>query len=123
MPGLLRTGGMAAAASVGGRGCGARHPPRCAPAALQNNKAEYQVQACSQDEVDACFKAAKEAGPGWAKTPLWKRAEYMHKVATALKENWEVRLVPHASRLPPRLHHACVAVLFCRGRKCRSCFA
>lgn len=55
----------------------------------QNNKAEYQVQACTQDEVDACFKAAKEAGPAWAKTPLWKRAEYMHKIAEAMKENWE----------------------------------
>mmetsp|Transcript_20634 Transcript_20634/g.62151 ORF Transcript_20634/g.62151 Transcript_20634/m.62151 type:complete len:496 (+) Transcript_20634:132-1619(+) len=55
----------------------------------QDNKAVYQVQACNQEEVDACFKAAKEAGPGWAKTPLWKRAEYLHKVATSLKENWE----------------------------------
>lgn len=86
----------------------------------------YQVQACTQEEVDACFKAAKEAGNSWAKvcscgvqshspvyhdaaacarrhheahqrlirptvqTPLWKRAEYLHKVAHSLKENAKV---------------------------------
>lgn len=33
----------------------------------QDNKPVYQVQACTQEEVDACFKAAKEAGNGWAK--------------------------------------------------------
>ena len=27
----------------------------------------YQVQACSQEEVDAAFKAAKEAQRDWAK--------------------------------------------------------
>ena len=50
----------------------------------------YQVQACTQEEVDACFDAAKAAGREWAKTPLWKRAEYLHKVATALKQNAQV---------------------------------
>jgi glyceraldehyde-3-phosphate dehydrogenase (NADP+) len=53
----------------------------------QDNKPVYQVQACSQEEVDVAFKAAKEAQRDWAKTPLWKRAEYLHKVAHSLKEN------------------------------------
>ncbi len=57
----------------------------------QDNKAVYQVQACTQEEVDACFAAAKAAGRDWAKTPLWKRAEYLHKVAASLKENAQVR--------------------------------
>jgi acyl-CoA reductase-like NAD-dependent aldehyde dehydrogenase len=26
------------------------------------------------------FSAAKKAGKSWAKTPLWKRAEMLHKV-------------------------------------------
>ena len=37
------------------------------------------------------FKAAKGAGKAWAKTPLWKRAEYLHKVAALMKENAAVR--------------------------------
>ena len=36
------------------------------------------------------FKAAKEAQKGWAKTALWKRAEYLHKVDALMK----VRLHP-----------------------------
>ena len=43
--------------------------------------------ACTRDEVDTIFDAAKAAQPGWAKTPLWKRADYMHKVAALMKEN------------------------------------
>ncbi len=46
--------------------------------------------ACNQDEVDDVYKAAKAAYKGWAKTPLWKRAEYLHKVAALLKENAKV---------------------------------
>ena len=46
--------------------------------------------ACSQEEVDEVFKAAKAAYKGWAKTPLWKRAEYLHKVAALMKENAKV---------------------------------
>jgi hypothetical protein len=34
---------------------------------MQDNKPVYQVQACTQEEVDACFKAAKEAQRDWAK--------------------------------------------------------
>lgn len=31
--------------------------------------------------------AAKEAQKAWAKTPLWKRAELLHKAAAILKDN------------------------------------
>ena len=37
------------------------------------------------------FKAAKAAGKAWAKTPLWKRAEHLHKVAALMKDNAQVR--------------------------------
>ena len=53
--------------------------------------------ACNQAEVDEVFKAAKAAGKGWARTPLWKRAEYLHKVAALLKENAQVRMCLHGA--------------------------
>jgi glyceraldehyde-3-phosphate dehydrogenase (NADP+) len=54
------------------------HPPCAAPVA---------AAACTREEVDAVFKAAKSAQHAWAKTPLWKRAEYLHKVAAIMREN------------------------------------
>eukprot|EP00890_Picochlorum_soloecismus_P003022 jgi/Picsp_1/3720/NSC_06556-R1_nadp-dependent glyceraldehyde-3-phosphate dehydrogenase len=51
------------------------------------NNTEFLVQACSQQEVDAAFSSAKVAQKEWAKTPLWKRAEYLHKVAAVMREN------------------------------------
>jgi acyl-CoA reductase-like NAD-dependent aldehyde dehydrogenase len=36
--------------------------------------------------VNRCIDSAKTAQKIWAKTPLWKRAEALHKVATILKE-------------------------------------
>eukprot|EP00897_Mesotaenium_endlicherianum_P004275 jgi/Mesen1/3876/ME000208S02888 len=47
----------------------------------------YKVQACTQDEVNKVFDSAKAAQKLWAKTPLWKRAEYLHKAAAILREN------------------------------------
>lgn len=47
----------------------------------------FEVQACTQDEVNGVFDAAKKAQKQWARTPLWKRAEYLHKVDALLKEN------------------------------------
>ena len=43
--------------------------------------------ACTQDEVNAVFASAKVAQKTWAKTPLWKRAELLHKAAAMLKEH------------------------------------
>jgi glyceraldehyde-3-phosphate dehydrogenase (NADP+) len=45
------------------------------------------LSACTQDEVNAVFAAAKVAQKAWAKTPLWKRAELLHKAAALLKEH------------------------------------
>lgn len=45
------------------------------------------VAACTQDEVNAVYNAAKKAQRPWARTPLWKRAELLHKVDALLKEN------------------------------------
>jgi delta 1-pyrroline-5-carboxylate dehydrogenase len=54
------------------------------PSTLQK---DYQVQACTQEEVNSVFAAAKAAQLSWAKTPLWKRAEYLHKVAVLMRQN------------------------------------
>lgn len=43
--------------------------------------------ACSQEEVNKVMEAAKAAQKLWAKTPLWKRAELLHKAAAILKEH------------------------------------
>lgn len=43
--------------------------------------------ACTRDEVDTVFKAAKDAQHAWAKTPLWQRAQYLHKVATLMRQH------------------------------------
>ncbi|CAI8611403.1 unnamed protein product [Vicia faba] len=50
-------------------------------------KPQYKVQACSQEEVNKVMDSAKSAQKSWAKTPLWKRAELLHKAAAILKEH------------------------------------
>ncbi|KAG6740287.1 hypothetical protein POTOM_055733 [Populus tomentosa] len=50
-------------------------------------KTQYKVQACTQEEVNKIIEAAKTAQKSWAKTPLWKRAELLHKAAAILKEH------------------------------------
>jgi len=40
-----------------------------------------------QEEVNKVMEAAKVAQKSWAKTPLWKRAELLYKVAVILKEH------------------------------------
>ncbi|KAL6499661.1 hypothetical protein OROGR_027571 [Orobanche gracilis] len=50
-------------------------------------KTQYKVQACSQEEVNKVMDSAKSAQKSWAKTPLWKRAELVHKAAAILKEH------------------------------------
>ncbi|GJP50243.1 hypothetical protein CLOM_g9383 [Closterium sp. NIES-68] len=49
----------------------------------------YRVQGCTQDEVDGVFESATIAQKRWAKTPLWKRAELLHKAAHILREHKE----------------------------------
>ncbi|XP_065048748.1 NADP-dependent glyceraldehyde-3-phosphate dehydrogenase-like isoform X1 [Musa acuminata AAA Group] len=48
---------------------------------------QYKVQACTQEEVNKVMEAAKAAQKLWARTPLWKRAEHLHKAAAILKEH------------------------------------
>lgn len=48
---------------------------------------EYEVQACTQQEVDAAFQAAKAAQKSWGKTPLCQRAALLHKVAALMREH------------------------------------
>ena len=43
--------------------------------------------ACTQEEVNKVMESAKVAQKSWAKTPLWKRAELLHKAAAILKEH------------------------------------
>lgn len=43
--------------------------------------------ACNQEEVNKVMEIAKTAQKSWAKTPLWKRAELLHKAAAILKEH------------------------------------
>ncbi|KAJ8450429.1 hypothetical protein Cgig2_002114 [Carnegiea gigantea] len=50
-------------------------------------KTQYRVQACTQEEVNKVMELAKVAQKSWAKTPLWKRAELLHKAAAILKEH------------------------------------
>ncbi|KAI8474767.1 MAG: NADP-dependent glyceraldehyde-3-phosphate dehydrogenase [Monoraphidium minutum] len=48
---------------------------------------EYEVQACTREEVDAAFAGAKAAQRQWARTPLCKRAELLHRVAALMREH------------------------------------
>jgi len=42
--------------------------------------------ACTQDEVNKAVESARAAQRLWAKTPLWKRAEALHRFAGILKD-------------------------------------
>ena len=43
--------------------------------------------ACTQEEVNKALESAKLAQKVWAKVPLWKRAEALHRVVTLLKNH------------------------------------
>ena len=47
----------------------------------------YRVAACTKDEVDAAFAAAKRAQKKWCRTPLHVRATFLHHAARLLREN------------------------------------
>lgn len=47
----------------------------------------FTVTACQKEQVDAAYDAARKAQRSWARTPLWKRAEYLHKVDAVMKDN------------------------------------
>lgn len=43
--------------------------------------------ACTQAEVDAAYDAAAAAQKEWARVPLWKRSEYLHKAAALMRDH------------------------------------
>lgn len=43
--------------------------------------------ACTQAEVDAAYDAATVAQKEWARVPLWKRSEILHKAAALMREH------------------------------------
>ncbi|CAM6079290.1 unnamed protein product [Sphagnum tenellum] len=46
----------------------------------------FKISACTQDEVNKCVDSCKAAQKLWAKVPLWKRAEHLHKLAAIMKD-------------------------------------
>ncbi|KAG6706623.1 hypothetical protein I3842_07G230600 [Carya illinoinensis] len=48
---------------------------------------EQDYMTCTQEEVNKVIDVAKSAQKSWVKTPLWKRAELLHKAAAILKEH------------------------------------
>lgn len=48
---------------------------------------EFEVQACTQQEVDLGYQAARAAQKAWAKTPLWKRAALLHEAAALMRQH------------------------------------
>lgn len=53
---------------------------------LSPTKICFCESACTQEEVNRCVDSAKVAQKVWARTPLWKRAETLHRAAAILKE-------------------------------------
>lgn len=49
-----------------------------------------RVPCASADEVNAAVKAAKEAFPGWSKTPRAERSRYLRRVSEIIAENREL---------------------------------
>ncbi len=47
----------------------------------------YLCAACTQEEVNEVFSAAKAAQKLWARTPLCQRADILHRVASLMKEH------------------------------------
>jgi glyceraldehyde-3-phosphate dehydrogenase (NADP+) len=52
------------------------------------NARAFEFQACTQDEVDESFAAARAAHRRWACTPLHERAAVLHDVASVMRANY-----------------------------------
>lgn len=63
------------------------HVPRAHLHVVLTSFASHRPAACTQDEVNEMFDAAKAAQKSWARTPLYKRAELLHKVAALMREH------------------------------------
>ncbi len=64
------------------------------------------------------FDSAKAAQKAWAKTPLWKRAELLHKVAALMRQNAQPIADCLVKEVRPGQRHAA-----CHGhsRQCIPC--
>jgi acyl-CoA reductase-like NAD-dependent aldehyde dehydrogenase len=63
-----------------------------APIAVENpytTETIVEVPAASPEQVDAAVAAAREAWPGWGRTPAGERCELLHEVARRLREGAE----------------------------------
>lgn len=47
----------------------------------------FTFQACTQGEVDEAYATAKVAHKQWARTPLHKRAEILHRAAELMRQH------------------------------------
>lgn len=52
-------------------------------------KVTAQVPCCTKDEVEAAVQAAKAAFPGWAATPVLKRAQILYRVRELILEHMD----------------------------------
>ena len=68
--------------SASGSTCDALNPSR-------GNARSSSFQACTTQEVDEVFTAAKNAQRGWAKTPLHARAKLLHEAARLMRAHAE----------------------------------
>jgi acyl-CoA reductase-like NAD-dependent aldehyde dehydrogenase len=57
------------------------------PPTTSDHTSKSTSTACTREEVDAVFKAAKGAQQAWAKVPLWQRAQLLHKVASLMRQH------------------------------------
>ncbi len=63
-----------------------------APIAVENpftTETIVELPAASPEQVDAAVAAAREAWPGWARTPAGERCELLHEVARRLRDGAE----------------------------------
>ena len=66
--------------STSGATCGNVNPSK-------GNAPCYTFQACTQAEVDEAYATAKVAHKQWARTPLHKRADILHKAAALMRQH------------------------------------
>jgi len=57
------------------------------PSAMGEDAAQFKVQQCDREEIDAAFEACRTAQEVWRATPLWKRAESLRKAAGLIREH------------------------------------
>jgi glyceraldehyde-3-phosphate dehydrogenase (NADP+) len=54
----------------------------------------YEVQACTRAEIDEAYTTAAAAQLEWARTPLWQRAELLHRAAAVMRQYAAIMATP-----------------------------